>query len=71
MFISLNADSEEINEIKFEIYDCDGNLYLQASGPYLGSTELPNDFTIVMVDYSGDGWNDGSSIYILVMESIL
>ena len=64
VFVSLIADSQEINEIGFEIYDCDGNLYLQAGAPYEGYTELPNDFTIVMVDYSGDGWNDGSSIYI-------
>ena len=64
VFISLSADSEEINEIGFEIYDCQGNLYLQAGAPYEGYTELPNDFTIVMVDYAGDGWNDDSSIYI-------
>tara|TARA_Y100000589_G_scaffold167649_1_gene159530 strand:+ start:2588 stop:3982 length:1395 start_codon:yes stop_codon:yes gene_type:complete len=64
VFISLNADSDEINEIGFEIYDCDGNLYLQAGAPYEGYTELPNDFTIVIVDYVGDGWNDDSYIYI-------
>ena len=34
------------------------------SGAPYENTELPIDFTIVMVDYSGDGWNDGSSIYI-------
>ena len=33
VFISLSADSEEINEIGFEIYDCQGNLYLQAGAP--------------------------------------
>ena len=63
VFISLNADSEEINEIGFEIYDCDGNLYLQAGAPYEGNTELPNDFTIVMVDYSG-GWLERWKLYI-------
>ena len=25
---------------------------------------MPNDFTIVIVDYSGDGWIEGSYIYI-------
>ena len=64
VFISLNADSEEINEIGFEIYDCEGTLYLAAGAPYEGYTELPNDFTIVMVDYAGDGWNEGSNMYI-------
>ena len=64
VFISFNANPVEINEISFEIYDCAGNLYLQAGAPYEGYTELPNDFTIVIVDYSGDGWSEGSSIYI-------
>ena len=64
VFISFNANSVEINDIWFEIYDCAGNLYLQASAPYEGYTELPNDFTIAIVDYAGDGWSEGSSIYI-------
>jgi len=64
VFISLNADSLEINEIGFEIYDCAGNLYLSAGAPYEGYTEVPNDFTIVMIDMLGDGWNEGSVLYI-------
>ena len=64
VFISFNADSSEINDIWFEIYDCSGNLYLQAGAPYEGYTELPNNFNIIIVDASGDGWNEGSNIYI-------
>ena len=64
VFISFIADSSEINDIWFEIYDCSGNLYLQAGAPYEGYTELPNDFIVIIVDASGDGWNEGSNIYI-------
>ena len=57
----------KLNDIWFEIYDCSGYLYLQAGAPYEGYTELPNNFNIIIpffFDASGDGWNEGSNIYI-------
>ena len=39
-------------------------MVFTGGAPYEGYTELPNDFTIVIVDYSGDGWIEGSYIYI-------
>ena len=63
VFISFNADSSEINDIWFEFMIVLETYIYKLALRYEGYTELQNNFNLIIVDASGDGWNE-SNIYI-------
>ena len=51
------------NEIGWQILSCDESIILEGGAPFLTCVDLPDNYSVMMTDSYGDGW-DGNYLVV-------